>query len=223
MYIDFFVYIGVIITLWNTDAENFSDHLHHSVIVFKNAKIVEYNGKKSLSMVRETVLTENPSIPEADKLKIWYNKQNKQLKYKDDPEEHCTLTNIEDIANVPLTNSVSVVGVIFNVDHLNSYIKKDTDKEIKRRDITLVDSTEVPIIFTLWNTEAENFSNKKGDVILINNAVIKEFQEIRSLSHDRTTTIIQNPEIPENEILKTWFQNQGEQNIYNKIIKMAFE
>lgn len=114
---------GVSITSWKNDAESFCNHLHHSVIVFKNAKIVEYNGKKSLSMVREMILTEVPSILEADELKNWHDKQNTELKYKQDPDEHYPLTNIEDIVNVPLTNFNSVFGVIFNVDHLKSYKK----------------------------------------------------------------------------------------------------
>lgn len=191
--------------------------------MFKNAKIVEYNGKKSLSMVRDTILTKHPSIPEADKLKSWYDMQKTHLKCDKDPNEPSTLISIEAIANSSLTNSISVIGVIFNIDRLKSYIKKSTKKEHKWRDVTVVDSTEVPIIFTLWNTEAENFSHKKGDVILINNAIIKEFQGTKSLSHDGSTTIIANPEIPEKRVLKQWFQNEGEQNIYNKIIKMAFE
>lgn len=174
-------------------------------------------------MVRETILIENPTLPAAQKLKNWYEKQNKHLNYTLDPEENSIVTNIADIFEGPLTHSISVVGVIFNVDFLKSYTKKSTNKEIKRRDITLVDSTEKPIIFTLWNAEAEIFTHKKGDVIMINNAIIKEFQNIRSLSHDGTTTIIANPEIPENTNLKEWFLNGGEQNIYNKIIKMAFE
>lgn len=85
----------------------------------------------------------------------------------------------------------------------------------------MVDSSEEPIILTLWNSEAENFNCKKGEVLLINNALVKEFVNKKSLTHDATTTIIVNPAIPEREILKNLFENKGEKNIYSKIINLA--
>lgn len=167
-------------------------------------------------------MLENPNLPEATALKLWYEKRDTQVCYKPMiSDKTIELVRIIEISKVPLTTSISVAAIIYNVDDIKSYIKRSTGKEIKRREITLVDTSEEAIILTLWNNDAENFNSVKGDVLLITNAAINEYQSRKSISKLRETTILSNPEIQEKNQLESWFNDGGKEAMHHKIINMA--
>lgn len=58
--------------MWGTQAETF-DGSDQPVIVLRNAKIGEFGGGKNLSVMQSTVLKINPDLPEAHRLKGWYD------------------------------------------------------------------------------------------------------------------------------------------------------
>lgn len=214
--------IGITVTLWNTAAENFDDSFSQSVILFKDIKVDEYYGKISLTCLRDTTIIKNPNSQEAHHLTTWFSKQEKDALYKPVVAPITNeLQNITQIKNSALSNPVTVAAIIFNIDDIKSFFNKTTDREIKKRNVTLTDLTENVITLTLWNTEAENFKGKTGDILLINNAMIKEYQNMRTLSFTNGTTILQNPDIPEKNDLIQWFNSNGQINVLKKITNMA--
>ena len=46
-----------------------------------------------------------------------------------------------------------VLGIVRSADELTSVVSKQTQKELKKRDITLVDSGQVQIRMTLWGND----------------------------------------------------------------------
>lgn len=60
------------LALWNTEAENFNDY-DHPVLWVKGAKINEYGGGKSLSVIGNKALVFNPDCPEGHFLRDWFN------------------------------------------------------------------------------------------------------------------------------------------------------
>jgi len=61
-----------LLTLWGDDAVNFDGHVQ-PVILVKGTRINEFNGGKSLSLGGGSVMKINPDIPEAHKLRGWFD------------------------------------------------------------------------------------------------------------------------------------------------------
>lgn len=60
------------LTLWGDEAENF-DAVGQPVIALKQGKISEFGGGKSVNIIGSSVLQINPDIPEAHKLRGWFD------------------------------------------------------------------------------------------------------------------------------------------------------
>ncbi|KAL0838920.1 hypothetical protein ABMA28_016932 [Loxostege sticticalis] len=63
---------AVTLTLWGNEAEKFEGSTN-PVILAKGARLTEFNGSKSLSYLASTMLRLNPDLPEAHKLRGWYD------------------------------------------------------------------------------------------------------------------------------------------------------
>lgn len=208
--------------MWNIEAEHFSNSYYQSVIILQNVKIAVYNDKLSLTVVRETSIFDNPDIPETQMLKDWYEKQNSQICLEPAVSEVSQdLIRLNEINIQPLSKSITVAAIILNCSNMKSYIKQSTNVEIFKREVTLVDSSETAITLTLWNSTAKDFDGKKGDVLVLQNASIKEHQNRRSISHSAETIILTNPENQLKIELVDWFNSVGEKIMINKIINMA--
>lgn len=62
----------VVLTLWGTEAEQF-DGSNNPVLAIKGARIAEFGGGKTLGTFSSTVLQIDPDIPEAHRLRGWFN------------------------------------------------------------------------------------------------------------------------------------------------------
>lgn len=62
----------VTLTLWNDTAMDFGGHIQ-AVILVKGSRIHIFNGDRTLNMVGGSILKINPDIPEAHKLREWFN------------------------------------------------------------------------------------------------------------------------------------------------------
>ncbi|PZC79523.1 hypothetical protein B5X24_HaOG216188 [Helicoverpa armigera] len=63
---------AVVLTMWGKEAENFDTNTN-PVIAVKSARLAEFNGSKSLSCLASTMIRLNPDLPEAHKLRGWYD------------------------------------------------------------------------------------------------------------------------------------------------------
>uniref|UniRef100_A0A2A4J7W4 Replication protein A subunit n=1 Tax=Heliothis virescens TaxID=7102 RepID=A0A2A4J7W4_HELVI len=63
---------AVVLTMWGKEAENFDSNTN-PVIAVKSARLAEFNGSKSLSCLASTMIRLNPDLPEAHKLRGWYD------------------------------------------------------------------------------------------------------------------------------------------------------
>lgn len=69
-------HFAITVALWNKSARDF-DLEEGTVVAFKGARVQDYNGK-SLSLASSSTIFASPDIPEAYKLKGWYDSQGKQ-------------------------------------------------------------------------------------------------------------------------------------------------
>ncbi|KAJ1645946.1 Replication factor A protein 1 [Dispira simplex] len=79
---------AVRMTMWGKDAENFTAS-DHPVLAIKSVKVSDFGGR-SLSMLRSSAMSTNPDIPEAHRLRGWYDANQHQLRLK-----HYTNTGTE--------------------------------------------------------------------------------------------------------------------------------
>ncbi|XP_034832124.1 replication protein A 70 kDa DNA-binding subunit [Maniola hyperantus] len=63
---------AIALTLWGNEAETF-DASSNPVVSAKGARVAEFNGSKSLSCLASTMLRCNPDVPEAHRLRGWYD------------------------------------------------------------------------------------------------------------------------------------------------------
>nr|XP_057942104.1 replication protein A 70 kDa DNA-binding subunit-like isoform X2 [Doryrhamphus excisus] len=67
----------VALTLWGDEAQNF-DTSPHPVVAIKGARLTDFGGR-SLSALFSSTLMVNPDLPEAFKLRAWYNQMGHSL------------------------------------------------------------------------------------------------------------------------------------------------
>ncbi|VEU23153.1 DEKNAAC104055 [Brettanomyces naardenensis] len=73
-------HFAVTVALWNKHARDFSLDVG-TVVAFKGARVQDYGGK-SLSLIPSATIVANPDIPEAYKLKGWYDSQGTKDTFK---------------------------------------------------------------------------------------------------------------------------------------------
>ena len=116
-----------------------------------------------------------------------------KLKYK--------FIQIKDLPNVSLQSMVDVIGIVRAIDDITAITSKKTQKELKKRELTLLDNSSHEVRFTLWNEVAEQFECDLHSVLAVKNAFVGEYNG-RTLSMVNNTTMQVDPEIPETALLK---------------------
>ncbi|ESN95542.1 hypothetical protein HELRODRAFT_114692 [Helobdella robusta] len=103
---------------------------------------------------------------------------------------------------------VDVIAVVKDCGDLKVVTQRQSNKEIKKRDITLVDQSKVQVTLTLWGDYAESFKAEGNPVLAIKGVRLTDFGG-RSLSQSNNSQILENPDFPECHSLRGWFDNVG--------------
>ncbi|XP_067619019.1 replication protein A 70 kDa DNA-binding subunit [Eurosta solidaginis] len=135
----------------------------------------------------------------------------------DIPEIKYDLVPISQIANLEPRTSVDTIGICKDVGELQTFTSRNTNKEFKKRELTLVDSSNAAVNLTLWGDEAVNFDGYVQPVILVKGARVTEFNGGKSISMGSGAVMKINPDIPEGHKLRGWFDNGGGEHISNMI------
>nr|CAD7595511.1 unnamed protein product [Timema genevievae] len=131
------------------------------------------------------------------------------LNDSDVPTTQFNFIPINKIAENDPTSYVDVIGVCKNVGDVVTFTARTTNKELKKRDITLVDQSNTSVSLTLWGSQAEEFDDTNQPVIAVKAGRINEFGGGRSVSMTQASIMLVNPDIPEAHRLKGWFDNHG--------------
>ncbi|KAH1018979.1 replication protein A 70 kDa DNA-binding subunit [Dendroctonus ponderosae] len=124
---------------------------------------------------------------------------------------------IRRIADLHANELIDVIGVAKSTSDLQIFTAKSSGREIKKRDVQLVDQSKTVVTLTLWGGQAENFNGNGNPVISLKNAKIHEFLGGKSLSTISSTQMRINPETKEAFLLKAWYESEGARitNAYN--------
>ncbi|XP_074596897.1 replication protein A 70 kDa DNA-binding subunit-like [Brevipalpus obovatus] len=135
------------------------------------------------------------------------------LKVGDESDASCpkikfNFINIKEIEAVPPDTLIDVVGIVRDPGVVSTINSVKTNKEYKKRDISLVDSSNAEIKLTLWHSEAENFSGEVGSVLICKKVKVSDYSG-RTLSTVNSSLLMLDPDVAEAQRLKGWWIKNG--------------
>lgn len=109
---------------------------------------------------------------------------------------------------------IDVIGVVQSVSPTMSIRRKSNNDIIPKRDITIADETKKTVVVSLWNDLATTVgqelldSSDQSPIVAIKSLRVGDFQGV-SLSTISRSVVKVNPETPEAEKLRSWFDSEG--------------
>ncbi|ELU09821.1 hypothetical protein CAPTEDRAFT_172916 [Capitella teleta] len=130
------------------------------------------------------------------------------------PTINFNFVEIGNLQSVEPNSNVDVLGVVKSVAEVSTITTKQTNKELKKRELELVDRGQVLVRLTLWGLEAENFNSMNNPVVAAKNVRVSDFGG-RSLSCGSSSQLVLNPDIPQAHQLRGWYDSEGRNADFN--------
>ncbi|KAK7087532.1 replication protein A 70 kDa DNA-binding subunit-like [Littorina saxatilis] len=115
---------------------------------------------------------------------------------------------INEMEKHPAKSIVDVIGVVKVCNDLSTVIGRQSQKEITKRDLQIVDQSGSAINMTLWGSDAQSFDGSSHPVIAVKGASLSDFGG-RSMSVLASSQTIVNPDIREAHMLRGWYDREG--------------
>lgn len=110
---------------------------------------------------------------------------------------------------------IDIVGVAKEATEVSSFVSKSTNKQLRKREVTLVDDTATSVRLTLWGDDADNNDCSGRHVLVIKNVKVSDFGG-RSLSCLNSSQILKDPDIPQAHTLQGWFLKNEETTTFKE-------
>lgn len=117
--------------------------------------------------------------------------------------------SIASLANVPPSHPVDLIGAITSLTDVSTIVSKTKNKELKKRNVNIVDMSRHSISVTIWGDQADTFNGAVGDIFVTKAARISTYGG-RSASAGDCFFI--NPDTPEVRKIKNWYNNLLDSN-----------
>ncbi|GAA6061586.1 hypothetical protein JCM10212_004336 [Sporobolomyces blumeae] len=101
-----------------------------------------------------------------------------------------------------------VIGVVQDHGQLSEITAKATQKQIKKRELTIVDRSSYQCRVTLWGKQAESWNEDGASVVAFKGVKVGDFGG-RTLSVGGSATVAVDPDIDEAHTLRGWYDTQG--------------
>ncbi|XP_067000915.2 replication protein A 70 kDa DNA-binding subunit isoform X2 [Anabrus simplex] len=125
------------------------------------------------------------------------------------PSLSFSFTPLQKLAEIDPNNVVDVIGVCKSANDVQTLIARSTNRELKKREVLIVDESNVGVNITLWGTQAEEFDVTKHPVVAIKGAKVNEFGGSKSVSVLQSSVLQLDPDIPVAHHLRGWFDRGG--------------
>lgn len=133
------------------------------------------------------------------------------------PAVKFNFTPLSKVKDFDVDKVIDVIGVCQTAGDVVSLVSKTTQREMKKRDVTLVDQSMSSVVVTLWDTAAEEFDASLQPVIAIKGSRIREFMGSKSLSLLGSTVMQINPDIEEAHRIRGWFDSLSPNMEFNSV------
>ncbi|XP_040583341.1 replication protein A 70 kDa DNA-binding subunit [Lepeophtheirus salmonis] len=127
---------------------------------------------------------------------------------KDVPTISFDFVKIADLAKCAKDSIVDIIGIVKVCNESVQFTSQRTQKEMRKRDLTFVDTSLTEVNVTVWGTMADTFEGSNFPVVAIKGAKVSDYNGV-SLSTLISSTVQMNPDIPQAHKLKGWFESEG--------------
>ncbi|KAI9027599.1 putative replication factor-A protein 1 [Phycomyces nitens] len=136
------------------------------------------------------------------------------------PQGHYNFVKINEIDNFEKGSVVDIVGVVKEDNGVQEIVSKASGKPTKKRELVVVDETQKQIRLTLWDRVAESFDSSSFPVIIAKGCRVGDFNG-RALSLSSGGSLKKNPNLPEANNLRKWFDSNGQNATYSMFTSQA--
>jgi len=195
-------------TAFNSECDKFLDMIEVNKVYFITRGSIKTANKKFSNLNNDYELTlsgESQIYPCHD----FDDSQMPALKFN--------FVQLNKVKDIDVDGIVDVIGVCQMTGDLVNLVSKTTRKELKKRDVTIVDQSMSSMNITLWDTQAEDFDGSLQPVIAIKGSRIREFMGSKSLSLLGSTVMQINPHIEEAHRLRGWYDSLPSNIEFNSI------
>ncbi|CAK9822669.1 Replication protein A 70 kDa DNA-binding subunit [Anthophora retusa] len=116
---------------------------------------------------------------------------------------------ISDIEKKEKNDLMDILSVVKSCGDLQMITSRNTGREMKKRDVNIVDESNTMVCLTLWGSQAEEFEGSNNPVLAIKGARIGEFNGGKNLSTLSSTVIQIDPDMEAAHRLRGWFNTIG--------------
>ena len=110
---------------------------------------------------------------------------------------------ISSISSMETNALVDVLGICKEIGDV-VMINTKSGKQLNKRELTLVDSSQSSVCLTLWGQDAENFNHPEAPVIAVKGARVNEFGGGKSISQGIGSLMKINPDIHTGSRKDSW-------------------
>lgn len=133
------------------------------------------------------------------------------------PEIQYNFVPISQIANMESNAMIDVVGICKEASDVMQFTAKSSGRELKKREVTMVDSSNAAVQLTLWGEDAVSFPASTNPVILVKGARVTEFGGGKSLGLVGGSVLKLNPDIEAAHKVRGWYDNGGSDTVINSV------
>ncbi|KAJ8507485.1 hypothetical protein ONZ45_g10141 [Pleurotus djamor] len=112
------------------------------------------------------------------------------------------------LEELPKDSTCDVIAIVKEAGPLSEIVSKTTNRNIPKRELTLVDKSGYSVRLTLWGKQAESYNVDDAPVIAFKGVRVGDFGG-RSLSMVSSSTMNINPDIEEAFALRGWYDSYG--------------
>jgi len=195
-------------TAFNSECDKFFDMIEVNKVYFITRGSIKTANKKFSNLNNDYELT----LSSKTQIFPCHEFDDSQM-----PALKFNFVQLSQVKDVDVDGIVDVIGVCQTAGELTTLMSKTTRKELKKRDVTIVDQSQSSVTITLWDTQAEDFDGSLQPVIAIKGSRIREFMGSKSLSLLGSTVMQINPDIEEAHRLRGWYDSLPSNTEFNSI------
>ncbi|KAL3856901.1 hypothetical protein ACJMK2_011607 [Sinanodonta woodiana] len=124
------------------------------------------------------------------------------------PSMTFSFVKINELEKIQPNGLVDVIGTLKQCGDVSTVIGKQSQREITKREVQLVDQSGMVVALTLWGKDAESFDGSGNPVLAVKGARVSDWGG-RSLSVLASSQLIINPDIREAHLLRGWYDREG--------------
>ncbi|KAJ3572954.1 hypothetical protein NP233_g2743 [Leucocoprinus birnbaumii] len=184
-------------TAFNTVADDLFSRFEEGKVYFISKARVNFAKKKFNNLANDYELT------------LERNTQIEECTETDGlPEMKFSFTPLDKLETLGKDSIADVIGIIKDVSDVVEITTRSTNRQLQKRELTLVDKTASSVQLTLWGKQAESFDAAAGSVGAFKGVRVGDFGGV-SLSMISSSQMQINPAIEDSYKLRGWFDNEG--------------